>query len=846
MYSLRLLGGISLDGPSGPLSGPVVQPRQSAVLAVLGAARDRGTSREKVVGLLWPESDQAEARHTLANSVYELRQALGEEAVLVSGDNLRLNSDIVWTDVAAFGEALERGDLAGATEAYSGPFLDGFYLSGAEEFERWVESERQRLAVQYAEALESLAESSEDAGDFPRAVGWWQRLAAYDPYNSRFAVRLMQAMAAAGDPANALQYAQEHEDLLRRELDIDPPEDVLALAERLRRERVPSEPTFEGEPVGVQTTPEGAKGAAEPTSSASPANRRSRMVLVAAAAAIAIAAAAFIFLPERGVTLDERRVVVAVFENRTGDPSLDPLGVMSADWITEGLSRTGLMEVVPSTVALLSSRAIAERAAAEEGLDQVRVLAEETGAGTVVWGAYYRVGEGLGFQTQITDVADGKLLTALEPVIASTSNPLQAVEEIRQRVMGALASVHNPRVAGSFAIESAPPPKFESYQEYAAGLELFMVRQFGEAADRFARAAKIDSTFAAAQLFLSAAYYFRGQLSKADSITRLLSRSREQLNPADREVLDYVIASLEGDWPAAVRAAQRRIELAPDPLWTYSLGVATQWVNRPRESADILKGLDPAGPALRGWTDYWRWLTTPYHMLGDHSRELEEARRARRQYPNRLPTLSYEVRALAALGRLEELNERLDECLALPAQGGWTPGRVMWAAGTELRAHGYHEDATEVSNRAIDWYRSRAQEQAETATYRYGLAQILYEAERWQEARTLIQELVEEFPGSVIYLGYLGVLNARLGNTQQALRIDEELRTLNPPYSFGWPSYWRARIAAVRGERDRAVDLLNDAIAKGHFYTGRLYHTDKDLESLRGHAALEQLLQPKG
>jgi len=843
-YTLRLLGGISLDGPDGPLTGKVVQPRQSALLAVLAAAQDKGISRDKAVGLLWPESDRAEARHALSNSAYEIRKDLGEEAVLASGGNLRLNPDIVAADVGTFGEALGRGDLAGAVDAYGGPFLDGFHLSGAKEFEDWVESERQRLAVQYAEALESLAESAEASDDFPRAVGWWQRLVAYDPYNSRFAVRLMQAMAAAGDPANALQYAQEHEQLLRRELDIDPPEDVLALAERLRREGVPSTPTSAAGSVDGEATSEEARDAGTPRSRASRATRTSKIALIASAAVLTIAAAVLMFLRERRVTLDEGRVVVAVFENRTGDPSLDPLGVMSADWITEGLSRTGVVEVVPSTVGLLSSKAIAERAAAEEGLDQVRVLAEETGAGTVVWGAYYRAGEALGFQTQITDVAEGKLLISLEPVIVSPSAPLLAVEEIRQRVMGAVASVHNPRVAASLAIELVPPPKFEAYQEYAAGLELFVARKYEEATYRFYRAAKIDSTFAAAQLWVSLALLFRQELAQVDSITRLVSRSREQLTPADREFLDYMIAIVRGDYSAAVLALERRIELAPDPVFIYSLGLTTQWANRPRESADILKGLDPAGPVLKGWIDYWRWLTAAFHLLGEHRKELEEARRARQLYPDLLRTLSYEVRPLAALGRLEELNERLDESLTLPTQGGWTVGRVMWVAGTELRAHSYHEEATVVFNRGINWYRSRAQEQAETPVYRYRLAEILYEAERWQEARILIQELVEEFPGNQRYLGYLGILNARLGNTRQALRIDEELRAMDS--SYGWASYWRARIAAVRGERDRAVDLLNDAVAKGHFWTGRLYHTDKDLESLRGHPAFEKLLQPKG
>src|SRR3989449_3685365 len=39
-------------------------------------------------------------------------------------------------------------DLAGAVALYGGPFLDGFYLRGSDEFERWAETERGRLAKQ--------------------------------------------------------------------------------------------------------------------------------------------------------------------------------------------------------------------------------------------------------------------------------------------------------------------------------------------------------------------------------------------------------------------------------------------------------------------------------------------------------------------------------------------------------------------------------------------------------------------------------------------------------------------------------------------------------------------------
>ena len=101
MYSVHLLGGISLEGPSGPLSGRVAQHRQLAVLALLAMAREKGLSRDKLVGYVWPESRAERARHLLADSIYLLRRSLGDDAVSASGDVLRLNADVVWTDAVA-------------------------------------------------------------------------------------------------------------------------------------------------------------------------------------------------------------------------------------------------------------------------------------------------------------------------------------------------------------------------------------------------------------------------------------------------------------------------------------------------------------------------------------------------------------------------------------------------------------------------------------------------------------------------------------------------------------------------------------------------------------------------
>ena len=109
-------------------------------------------------------------------------------------------------------------------------------------------------------------------GDPVRAVEWWSRLAGEDPYNSRIALRYMQALVAAGDRAAALRHAKAHSDLLRSELDAAPEREVVALAERLRLDSRPatneSAPTVRAmSPVSV--LPDGDGGAPRPAPTAS-------------------------------------------------------------------------------------------------------------------------------------------------------------------------------------------------------------------------------------------------------------------------------------------------------------------------------------------------------------------------------------------------------------------------------------------------------------------------------------------------------------------------------------------------------------------------------------------------
>jgi DNA-binding SARP family transcriptional activator len=249
-FSLKLFGGCVLDGPDGLVTGRAAQPRRLACLAHVAAAGRAGTSRDRLVSLLWPDSPPEQARHRLADTLYVLRAALGPDALAGAGERVVVRYELLACDVVRFEEALARGDVTAAAAAYGGPFLDGFHVDDAPDFAHWADGERERLARLASRAFAGLARARAAAGDHAGAADGWRRAAAQDPYSSRVAVELMHALDAAGDHAAAIRHASDHAAALRDALGAEPDPAVPALAERLRR--MPASPT----PAGAGVPPD--------------------------------------------------------------------------------------------------------------------------------------------------------------------------------------------------------------------------------------------------------------------------------------------------------------------------------------------------------------------------------------------------------------------------------------------------------------------------------------------------------------------------------------------------------------------------------------------------------------
>jgi DNA-binding SARP family transcriptional activator/Tfp pilus assembly protein PilF len=501
------------------------------LLALLAVAGDRGMTRDSLVAQLWPDTDEERGRRALTQALYALRRDLGSEDVLLGLKDLRLNPDLITSDVAAFHAAVDRGDLESAVELYRGPFLEGFNLPGSDTFERWMEEQRGALGHEYQEVLGRIADRCHTAGDPRGAVGWLRRLAALDPLNAQVAVRLMQSLAQCGDLAGALQHARVYEALLRQELDLPPDREVVELAERLRRERpgalpavgaatvppLPQPPPVRG-PASSPVTPPPAETPRDlahtsgwaihrPSQSdtrkarpldATPSRRVPFRGLLVAGVLLVIGVPLVRMIGGGATTRPDATRVVAVGRivhyPREGTGSL---GQLLADMLATNLARVSGLRVISHVRMVEVLRQVGDHDSAAGGASAAR----QAGATELIVGALYEMApEDYRLDLRRVDLATGTVLRAY----SSRGADLLAIadsgtSELVRDLGGSAPAV---------PLADVSTRSLEAYRAYEAGLRKLFVGDRRAAEQLFGDALKADSTFAMAAYYHAASEVF--------------------------------------------------------------------------------------------------------------------------------------------------------------------------------------------------------------------------------------------------------------------------------------------------------------------------------------------------
>lgn len=529
---LRTFGGLWIEADP-PV--PSLGPRRMALLALVAAAGKRGASRERIIGLLWGETGEEQARHTLSQHLYTLRRETGRDWI-AAGTELRLDA-AVSSDVAEFQEALAAGDLQRAASLYGGEFLDGFYLAAAPEFERWAEEERARLRGAAFRALESLAERT-------GAIGWWRRLAELDPLSARYAAGYMRALAAGGDQPAALAAFRAHRDAVRRELDADPDPNVTALASSLRRSPGAAGAAAAAVISTPRSHPERSEGPAlplpDPLPAPIPARTPRRPRLIALAAAVLLTAA-LVPAAWRLTARDSApaRPFLAVGHIEGADSAAQ--GRVLRDMLSTGLGGIRGLQVVANSrlVELMPPGADTVHGAVGDA-------ARRAGAGEIIEGELLRDGNGLRLSLRRVALPSGVVRQGYTIRGGDAARLVDSATAAIARDLG----VESPEASVAGARTASPG----AYALYEEGLRAYYLGDYA-AAHRVMRAAlDRDSTFAMAAYYAWAASTslvpgFEGDRELRSRARRLAARTIER----ERLLIEGYAAM--NDAPAATSAA---------------------------------------------------------------------------------------------------------------------------------------------------------------------------------------------------------------------------------------------------------------------------------------------------
>lgn len=549
MIELRLLGPVSMSGPSGTAVGAVLlQPKRLALLSylALSSSTEPLVSRDALLALFWPESDERRAREALRQGLRFLRRSLGSDALVSRGRIwVGVNRERVTCDVWRFEERLGAGDPAGALSLYGGELLQGVEVRDAVAFDQWLSERRREIARQAAGAAWSLAEQSRNEGDLEMALAHGWRAREVDPADEEGVRRLMGLHMAAGDRGGALQVYDEFAAWLAARFEAVPSVRTRELADRARGPVTDAPLPVPGAPAAPAARPRtGADGVGAEAGRLGewlPGLRRSvkpqrpaRAVLTAVVVAFAIAAVAFtstlVLSARPGSTAGDARgadgelLVVMPFQVSEADVSLGFLRHGMGELF--GAVFTG--EVGPSAIAFPRG---ATRRSSDES--QLPVL------GTHRLGARWVVqGEVMGNERDVRLSASLRDLEGRRSgVTTAVAGPTDSVYVLARQLSMRLLAMHlGVREEEAARLARATPAALHAYLR---GQRALHQTRYQEADRWFHEALRHDSLFAQAARGLVethlAAPWLRGHISEL--ALPLAYRLRDRLGASDRELV---------------------------------------------------------------------------------------------------------------------------------------------------------------------------------------------------------------------------------------------------------------------------------------------------------------------
>ena len=625
MIRFSTLGALDLRASDGrQLSSVLAQPKRVALLAYLAACATGDTHRrDTLLGLFWPDLDESRGRHALNQALYVLRRALGPTVFISMGDeDLALAPDAIWCDAAAFADAAEAGEHRDALDLYGGDLLDGFFISDAPEFEKWLDNERARLRRLAARSAWAVSAEEETAGRDEEAAEWARRACAYSLEDETALRRLITMLDRVGDRASAVRAYEAFAARLRDELGVEPSPETQDLAAAIRDRQTPAANATASRPAGTPRPPLDRQPMAR-TARARPSGLGEIWEALDAGAAVAATerqVAGGGRLADRKV--DRRSVAVL--------PFVDLSGGVDREYFADGIA-----EELISALARVEGLRVAARTSSFQfkgkGAD-VKEIGERLSVDTVLEGSVRMRDDRVRITVQLVDARDGFQIWSerydrqLADIFSVQEEiACEIVDHLRTELVAAAERAESPIVTGHTEI-------LEAYTLYLKGRYLWNQRTaegLRASIQCFEESIALDPAYARAYAGLADAYSLLGwyrYLSSEEAYERIRQNSEKALElqaflPEALTSHAYAKFIYEWDFPGAEVEFRRALGLnAADSTVRHWYGEYLMAMGRLEQAHEQLlqaHALDPLSLTIAvglGWSHYF---------LGEYRKAIE-------------------------------------------------------------------------------------------------------------------------------------------------------------------------------------------------------------------------------
>ncbi len=216
------------------------------LLAYLAVESGRPHSRESLAGLFWAEYPENRARSNLSQTLYSLRQVIGDRDtslpfLAVSRQSIEFNKVCdLWVDVKKLStiSTIENepcgAELESCVSLYRGHFLAGFSIPDSPAFEEWAVLQRERFQRRIHDILHQLIDIYKNQGAYEKALHFaWQQL-ELDPWREDCHRQVMRLLAMTGQRTAALTQFDYCKTILWEELNVSPEDETINLREVIR------------------------------------------------------------------------------------------------------------------------------------------------------------------------------------------------------------------------------------------------------------------------------------------------------------------------------------------------------------------------------------------------------------------------------------------------------------------------------------------------------------------------------------------------------------------------------------------------------------------------------------